>query len=333
VDGNVDGFRITRCHVHDNNNIGILIAGSYGECDGCGPSDQARHGVIADNIVERCSSGKNSAYNGDWAADGIYSDGGGKSIIERNIISECDIGIEAGAELARAVDDSMIIRDNLIYNCNTGGMFIGGYETGRGVAVHCTVLNNTFYLNDASNSGSGELLIQKAHDNIVRNNIFYTTSQKTALSIAFSSAYSYNNTIENNLFFSASGGAVGGAELDARAIKKDPLFVNGGTNFRLKEGSPAINACFADFQPAPGELDAGGNPRKAGAAVDIGAYEYGAAAVTKHIREKTPSTATTPRLILTISPLRHPRMHVIGIAGKQVMPSGRMLPLRRARGN
>lgn len=276
IDGNVDGFIISHNHVHDNNNIGILLSGFYGECENCGASDQARHGVICDNLVERCSSCDNPAYEGDCAADGIYSDGGGKTIIERNIISECDIGMEAGAELAAAIDDSMIVRDNLICNSRIGGMFIGGYETSRGWTVYCQVVNNTFYQNDSQKTGSGEFLIQKAHDNVIRNNIFYTNGQKQAIANAFNSTYCYNNVIDNNLFWSAGGSSgIDGSSLDSHAKSGDPKFVNArGGDFHLSTGSSAIDACNPSYMPATVELDLDGSARKAGTAVDIGAYEF-----------------------------------------------------------
>ena len=305
IDGNVDGFRVSYCYIHDNNNIGILIAGHYGESPSAA-TDQARHGVICDNRVEHCSSCTNPSYAGDCSADGIYSDGGGKSVFERNIVSGCDIGIEAGAELAGAVDDSMVVRDNLIYNCKTGGMFIGGYATGLGWTVHCSAENNTFYMNDAGNSGSGEFLVQKSHDNIIRNNIFYTTSQKLAISNAFNSTYCYNNTIDNNLFFSVSGGTgIDGINLDAHAKTGDPLFVNAGTDFHLKTGSPAIDACALAYAPAQEELDLDGKTRKIDSAVDIGAYEYGTSIIRLlPVLHNTGLSKNTPRLVISMLPLK-----------------------------
>ncbi|NLG17354.1 MAG: DUF5123 domain-containing protein [Fibrobacter sp.] len=302
IDGNVDGFTISHCHIHDNNNIGILIAGFYGECENCGAADQARHGVICDNIVERCSSCDNPAYKGDCSAGGIYSDGGGKSIIERNCISRCDIGIEAGAELAGAVDDSMIIRDNLIYNCNIGGLFIGGYETNRGVTVYCQVINNTFYQNDSKKSGCGEFLIQKAHGNLIKNNIFYTNSQKQAITTAFNSTSSYNNMIDNNLFCSTNGSTgIEGASLDAHAKSGDPKFVNAQTgNFHLLSGSAAIDACDIAYTPASFERDLDGNARKTGSAVDIGAFEFSATSLVrknKHTRINASEVAKNKMVI------------------------------------
>jgi hypothetical protein len=324
IDGNVDGFRVSHCSVHDNNNIGILIAGFYGESPNAA-TDQARHGVICDNQVVRCSSCDNPSYAGDCSADGIYSDGGGKSIFERNIISGCDIGIEAGAELATAVDDSMIVRDNLIYNCKTGGMFIGGYATGLGWTIHCRVENNTFYMNDANGSGSGEFLIQKSHDNIIRNNIFYTSSQKQAIGNAFNSTYCYSNTIDHNLFYSMAGGTgINGINLDAHAKTVDPLFVNTGTDFHCKTGSPAIDACDLNYLPAQGELDLDGNPRKIGRAVDIGAYESTTSSI-----QISPALHTigvvknTPRLVISLQSPGASHVFVYKGAKELFLPDGR----------
>ena len=76
VNGNVDGFVIQGNHVHHNNNIGIDVIGFEGN----GPDglDQARNGLIADNIVEYISTEggpgfpRNPTYdNNDYSADCI----------------------------------------------------------------------------------------------------------------------------------------------------------------------------------------------------------------------------------------------------------------------
>jgi hypothetical protein len=279
LDGNVDGFRITNNYIHDNNNIGILIAGYYGECSNCGNFDQVRHGVISDNRVINCSSCDNPAYKGDCSAGGIYSDGGGKTIIERNIVSGCDIGIEAGAELSNSVCDSITIRDNLITNCSIGGIFTGGYETNLGWSQSINVLNNTLYKNDTKKSGSGEILIQKARDVLIKNNIIYATDQKIAITKAFSNTYTSNVIVENNLFCSAAGiSSIEGPSLDIKAKLADPLFVS-ETDYHLKENSPAIDGCASAYIPSEGELDIEKKRRLAGSTVDIGAYETNASNV------------------------------------------------------
>lgn len=283
-DGNVDGFRITNNYIHDNNNIGILIAGYYGECSNCGNQDQVRHGVISDNRVIRCSSCNNPAYKGDCSAGGIYADGGGKTIIERNIISDCDIGIEAGAELSKSVCDSITIRDNLITNCSIGGIFTGGYETGLGWSQNILIVNNTLYKNDTLKSGSGEILIQKARDIEIKNNILFSTDQKVAVSKAFSNTYTSNVTVENNLFYSTSGTAsIEGLSFDSKAKLADPQFVS-ETDFHLKDNSSAIDGCANTYLPQDGELDLDKSERKAGGAVDIGAYEAKASSVVMNGR-------------------------------------------------
>ena len=59
-------------------------------------------------------------------------------------------------------------------------------------------------------------------------------------------------------------------------IRQDPLC--GGhpklEDFRLQAGSPCIDAGTLDALGLP-ELDFEGGPRVSGAAVDIGAYEFG----------------------------------------------------------
>jgi hypothetical protein len=68
VNGNVDGFQITGNTIHDNNNIGIDAIGF----EGVSPdpaTDQARHGLIARNVVYQINSYGNPAYGTDRSAD------------------------------------------------------------------------------------------------------------------------------------------------------------------------------------------------------------------------------------------------------------------------
>jgi len=66
-------------------------------------------------------------------------------------------------------------------------------------------------------------------------------------------------------------GVDGGFNLDA-----DPVFVDAlGGNMRLQSSSPAIDV-GNDSAPNLPATDLGGNPRIIGAAVDMGAYEFGA---------------------------------------------------------
>lgn len=74
VNGNVDSFEVTNNKVHDNNNIGIVLIGHEGVSP-VAALDQARNGVVRNNIVHHNSSITNTSYY-EYSADGIYVDGG-----------------------------------------------------------------------------------------------------------------------------------------------------------------------------------------------------------------------------------------------------------------
>ena len=147
VNGNVTNFRITHNIVHDNNNIGIDVIGF--ERTAPDPAvDQARDGVVSENLVYNITSRGNPAYGHDQSSDGIYVDGGTRVLIERNVIHDVDFGIELASEHKNRATSYITARNNLIYHCNTAGMSIGGYDPERGHTDHCTVVNNTLYDND-----------------------------------------------------------------------------------------------------------------------------------------------------------------------------------------
>lgn len=97
VNGNVEHFAITNNIVRDSNNIGIDAIGF----EGVAPDeayDQARDGVIADNLAYNIDSFANPAYQGERSADCFYVDGGTRIVIERNIAHHCNIGVELASE-------------------------------------------------------------------------------------------------------------------------------------------------------------------------------------------------------------------------------------------
>jgi hypothetical protein len=173
VNGNVTNFRITNNIVHDNNNIGIDIIGF--ERTAHDPAvDQARDGIVSGNLVYNITSRGNPAYGNDQSSDGIYVDGGTRVLIERNIIHHVDFGIELASEHRNRTTSYITARNNLIYSCNTAGVSIGGYGAERGGTDHCSVVNNTLYGNDTSNSGAGEFQMQfNMTENRFENNIVY----------------------------------------------------------------------------------------------------------------------------------------------------------------
>ena len=90
IDGNIQSFTVTNNTVHDVNNIAIDFIG--GETD-INPVFVPRGGLVSGNRVYRSRAN----YGGGFGA-GIYVDGAMDIIVENNIVSESDLGIERGAE-------------------------------------------------------------------------------------------------------------------------------------------------------------------------------------------------------------------------------------------
>jgi hypothetical protein len=208
VDGNVTDFAITNNLVHDDDNIGIDAIGF----EGVSPDpkyDQARNGEIRGNTVYNITSYGNPDYGKQYAADGIYVDGGTEIIIEQNLVHNVDLGIEMASEHKGHVTSYISARNNLIYADNSNGISIGGYANNVGGTAHCTMVNNTLFENDTKNTGSGEFQIQyHATDNLFENNIAYATRQALFLN-NFTSTPLDPATVDYNLYYSTVGAANG----------------------------------------------------------------------------------------------------------------------------
>ncbi len=279
LNGNVEQFEVTNNIVEDVNNIGIDFIGGEDWLS----SKYARNGRCAWNQVYRA----NSAYGGGWAA-GIYVDGGQDIFVENNIVSECDLGIEIGAENAGVVTSGITVRNNIIYKNDKAGLVFGGYAVNTGRVKNCTFTGNTLYKNDTMHEGLGELWIQYAEENELYNNIFYANNQNVLL---YSETGNVNNVLNYNSWFCESGQNNGqwtwnnhtytgfsdyqsATGQDANSIFTDPLFVDApNTDFHITVNSPAVDAGKADFTPTEDEMDMDHEFRLAGVRVDIGADE------------------------------------------------------------
>ncbi len=282
LNGNVTHFQVTNNIVRDVNNIGIDFIG--GERD-IQPDTAlvARNGVCRGNQVYRA----NSSY-GDGYAAGIYVDGGRDIVIENNIVSGCDLGIEIGAENAGMVTRGVVVRNNVIYLNQKTGIVFGGYASYTGRVKHCQFTGNTLYKNDVLKIGWGELWIQYASNCEVRNNIFYANDQNR---LTYSEGGNVNNTVDYNLWYTESGQAEfvwrghtytslvqfqQATGQSAHGVWGDPQWVDPtNADFHLKAGSPAIDKGDPAYQPAAGETDMDGEARIANGRVDMGADEYG----------------------------------------------------------
>lgn len=205
INGNVEEFEITRNKVHDNNNIGIDAIGF----EGVSPNpatDQARHGLIADNVVYRIDSHGNPAYGTDRSAGGIYVDGGRNIVIEGNFVQRCNIGIELACEHRGRTTSAITVRHNFIAFNDVVGITLGGYDTLRGSTQRCTITNNTFLRNDRLMWGNGELGLQyDTRNNVIKNNFFEANSQNIFISNPFME--NRNNTVDYNVYYAPGGAA------------------------------------------------------------------------------------------------------------------------------
>jgi parallel beta helix pectate lyase-like protein len=291
VNGNVTNFRITHNVVHDNNNIGIDVIGF--ERTAPDPAvDQARDGVVSNNLVYNITSKGNPAYQNDESSDGIYVDGGTRILIEQNVMHDVDFGIELASEHKDRATSYITARNNLIYHSHTAGISIGGYAPDRGHTDHCIVVNNTLYGNDTSATGSGEFQMQwNMADNIFENNIVYAGPHcLMMLNKSQLDKKSPPAMIDHNLYYCASGAPAGTWVEDSNTVTgfdkyveatgndrhshfSDPRFRDPAENdFHLQSDSPALSAGTMDNLPL-GELDLEGSLRVKSGRTDIGCYQ------------------------------------------------------------
>lgn len=291
VNGNVTNFRITHNVVHDNNNIGIDVIGF--EHTAPDPAvDQARDGIVSDNLVYNITSRGNPAYRNDESSDGIYVDGGTRILIEHNVLHNVDFGIELASEHKDRATSYIIARNNLIYRTHTAGVSIGGYAPDRGKTEHCTFINNTLYQNDTSSTGSGEFQMQwNMSDNIFANNIVYAGPH--CLISLIKSQVDKNSPpamIDYNLYYCDAGaeastwknvsGSISGFDKYVSSTRNDthsrflnPRLVNpAADDFHLQADSPAIGGGLIDDLPV-GATDLSGTSRVKSGKIDIGCYE------------------------------------------------------------
>ncbi len=185
-------------------------------------------------------------------------------------------------------------QDNMIESCrihdNSGyGVHIYDEYDNAGKVSGNIVRNNRVYDNANSKGGAG-ILLGSGPNNIAYNNIIW--GNKPGIKIGYYGAtnnQAYNNVIygntggivilsgftgivKNNIIVN-SGTAISGSATQSNNLLSDPGFANPSAHdFRLREGSQAINA---GTRIEAVTVDLGGAQRPQGSAYDIGAYEAG----------------------------------------------------------
>ena len=299
INGNVDGFEVIDNFVHDNNNIGFDFIGGEGDiCPACtNAQNRARNGIVRGNRAVNNSIihfGANPWYAGDDGnAAGFYVDGGHHILIEQNISSGNDLGLELASENPGFGSDDIIVASNLIYNNFEIGIALGGYAQsvageGGGSASRLQVINNTLHHN--SGHSSEITMNYRVHDLVFSNNIVFG---ETSIDENFEQPASHQSTNlswNNNLWW-ASGTIDVVPVSDAQAIIANPQMAdiengdaallaasaarNAGVNISgiTSWNDPFWAVLFPSGSiPVHGTADVSGNPRTSGG-IDIGATE------------------------------------------------------------
>jgi hypothetical protein len=153
---------------------------------------------------------------------------------------------------------------SIINNVFYGTIAGWGVQTAAGFSG--LIANNTFAFTRTEKEG--DIMLWDADGAVtVRNNIFYYPPQGAGVtSDLFSTA---GCIVDHNLTFGGTIGSVSGCRF-SNNISGAPAFVEAGSDFHLRPGSPAIDSGAS----IPLLTDFDGVSRPQGKAIDIGAFEY-----------------------------------------------------------
>lgn len=301
LNGNVFQCTISNSTIRDCNYIGIDLIGGERWLQS-NTSLVARQNIVVGNRVERC----NKPFAGTDLAVGIYVDGGSDNVVERNYITDCDIGIEVGAENAGITARGNLIRSNVVTKNRDSGLIVGAADAAYGRCVANRIFNNALYKNCQSGGWIPEILIQYGSQNDFTNNIIWAIPD-TSVAFLWVEEDENAQAFANNCWFSERGAAVGsfGWGIDngynrwsewAKWNKQDgggkfanPQFINPEAgDFHVAITSPCLNAgnMNADITGGRGGLDLDGMPRVWASRAEIGPDEV--TYVDIWMREKFP---------------------------------------------
>jgi hypothetical protein len=323
----IDGFfiknlkgTITRAGIRAVTDTGVIIRNN--SADSCGTwgiftgfSENIRiegnitsrsvgqHGIYfsnsADNPVIRhnFSYGNNDCgihMNADvsMGGDGIIS----HALVENNVVY--DNGRSGGSGINCDGIQNSRIQNNLLYNNHASGISLYMIDAAE-PAKNDTVVNNTIL--EASNARWCVNIKDGSTGAVVMNNILYNYhSSHGSISIDDASLpglkSDYNVVMnrlspddDNTVMTLAQWKSATGQDAHSLVATPDQLFVDAAGNvFRLKSGSPAIDAGTDQFAPAK---DIAGVSRPNNSKFDIGAFEFTPNAVLTHFTSQAANRA------------------------------------------
>lgn len=195
--GNVTDFEVSKNHIHNIANIGIVAAGNYPWVkDASGVKipnkvNHARNGKIQNNIVHNAVSPvANSA--------GIYLDGARNVTVSDNVSYNNSVGFSVGSEQPGDATGNTLI-GNIAYGNSDAGLVVGTIHKSAAVN-NTTIVNNEFRNNYTKGGYGGEMTIQAVNGLEVHNNLFSSLSDV----IIVVSKPSTNLNLNKNLYFGVS---------------------------------------------------------------------------------------------------------------------------------
>lgn len=251
--------------VSNNTGPGCDLSGAGMTVGGAGAAE------IIGNVIEN-----NSTPSGDGGGIEINAAGTPtfkNNIIRGNVAKGISRSTQGGGIWIVNASEALIVQ-NLIYN-NSAGQGSGIYF-GVPFGYNGPVLVNNTIVGTSSSAQGSAVYADGFYDKVVfYNNLMIGASGTSA--IYCDNTYDPTPpTLTNNDSYSPAGSGIGGACSSQSGsdgnISADPLFTS-KANFRLKAGSPAINA-GDNSAPSVPPLDLAGKPRIVDAIIDLGTYEY-----------------------------------------------------------